>query len=235
VATEIVVALGHGRHLVAVDAVSARIPGLQGLPVTEVLSTPAFAPDLLLVPADQVATARRALPRVPVVEVAPHDFDEAWDLYRAIGKALGQEEEAQRYVREISRPLAEIGARSFGKQRPRVVAVLALDPLEIAGGHSFVTDLIELAGGESVSHGTEEPRLQWSPEAIARARPGLALLVLGRTPSPQERERASRLLPAAVRIEVLALDTERFWLEEPAPVVERVRAWLDPLRGPEIE
>lgn len=229
-ATEIVIALGLGDRLVAVDAASAPVPGAHRLPLADAASAAAFSPDLVLAPASEEEAVRRAVPRARVLPVAAHDFDDAWGLYHQIGAALGSEELARRHVREISRPLAEIGAASFGARRPRVAAVLTPEPLEIAGGHSFVTDVIELAGGESVTHGTEETVLRWTREQIVRAEPELVLLVGPREPTPDEIALVRARLGPGLPLETLVLDPERFWLHDAVPVVERVQAWIDALR-----
>jgi ABC-type Fe3+-hydroxamate transport system substrate-binding protein len=225
--TELVLALGHGERLVAVDAASEALPGARGVPVTEGARAGAYAPDLVLVPTAEADAVRRAAPSALHIEVAPHNFDDAWALCQSIGAALGNEGDARRFVRETTRPLAELGVESFGKRRPRVAAVLALEPLEIAGGHSFETDLIELAGGESVSHGTEEPRLRWSAEQLAGAKAELIVIVTAQPHSPAERERISHLFAADPPVEFLVLDAERDWLTEALPAARRLRAWIE--------
>ena len=205
---------------------------MASLPVTESAGAGAYAPDLVLVPAAELETAKRAAPFASQIEVAPHDFDDAWALCQSVGAALGREEDARRFVLETSRPLAQLGSESFGRRRPRVAALLALEPLLVAGGHSFVTDLIELAGGESVSHGTEEPKLSWSPAELAAAAPELLVVVTAQPPSPEERERAARLSGPSLPVEFLVLDAERDWLREALPAARRLRAWIDELRGP---
>jgi ABC-type Fe3+-hydroxamate transport system substrate-binding protein len=119
-----------------------------------------------------------------------------------------------------------LGAEAFGKRRPRVAAVLALEPLEVAGGHSFVTDLIELAGGESVGHGTEQPRLAWSADELARAEPELIVVVTPKAASPVERELASRLAEPGRALEFLVLDAEREWLTGAVPAARRLQRWI---------
>ena len=47
--------------------------------------------------------------------------------------------------------------RSVGKRRPLVAALVSLDPLVLAGGHSFVSDLVEVAGAET-THARERGR-----------------------------------------------------------------------------
>jgi ABC-type hemin transport system substrate-binding protein len=229
VGTEIVLALGRGERLVAVDAASTELPGAPGLPVTEASAAAAHSPDLVLVPAAEAAAARRAVPSARVLEVAVHDFDEGYALCLSVGAALGRGEEARRFVWETSRPLAKLGAESFGERRPRVAAVLALEPLEIAGGHNFLTSLIELAGGESVTHGTDQPRLAWSAADLARAAPELVVLVTPQSPSTSQRDLARALFADEARVEFLALDAERDWLTASLPAARRLRGWIEEL------
>ena len=229
VGTEIVLALGQGERLVAVDAASATLPGVRNRPLAKSATAGTFSPDLVLVPEAEAEAARRSAPSALLIEVAPHNFDDAWALCTSVGAALGREQEARRFVREASRPLAEIGSESFGQRRPRVAAVLTLVPLEVAGGHSFVTDLIETAGGESVSHGTEEPRLFWTTLDFARAEPELVVVVTPHAPSPEQRERAGRLFGPGLRVEFLVLDAERHWLSEALPAARQLRKWIEGL------
>jgi ABC-type hemin transport system substrate-binding protein len=105
--TEIVLALGMGERLVAVDSASALLPGARGLPVTESGAAEAHSPDLVLTPAAEAAAARHSAPSARVIEVAPHDFDDAWALCVSIGAALGRERQARHFVRETSRPLSD--------------------------------------------------------------------------------------------------------------------------------
>ncbi len=214
----------------AVDAASARQPGARGVPVTESATAGAHAPGLVLVSAAEAEAARQAAPSAAQIVVAPHDFDDGWALCLSIGAALGRENDARRFVRERSRPLALLGTEAFGKRRPRVAAVLALEPLVIAGGHSFASDLIQLAGGESVSHGTEDPTLSWSAVELARAQPELVVIVTALPPSPAERERGSHHF--GLPVEFLVLDAERDWLTAALPAARRLQAWIDEHRLP---
>jgi hypothetical protein len=108
---------------------------------------------------------------------------------------------------------------------------LALEPLEVAGGHSFVTDLIEVAGGESVTHRTEEPRLRWSVLDLVRAEPELIVVVTPQAPSAQARERGRHTIGSAFPVEFLVLDAERQWLTEAVPAARRLRGWIEDARA----
>jgi ABC-type Fe3+-hydroxamate transport system substrate-binding protein len=232
-ATRIVVALGQAGRLVAVDAASAALPGLEALPRAELASLRRLAPDVVLAPRAEAEAARRALPRAEVVEVDVHDFDDGWALCHAIGAALGREEEARRFVWERSRPLAEISAASFAARRPRVAGVLGLAPLEVAGGHSFATDLIEMAGGESVTHGSEAIRLAWTPAQLAAAAPELVVLFGPGLGAEDPRGALRRRIGPGPRIEQLPLELERVWLSQGPRAAGRMRGWIEEISAGE--
>jgi iron complex transport system substrate-binding protein len=231
-ATEVVVALGEGPRLVAVNPASARRAGLDDVAeVGDVARLLALAPDAVIAPARVAADVRRALPGVHVLEMNVHDLESGWASCREIGALLGRDEEARRFVRRVSRPLAQMSASSVGRRRPRVAALLSLDPLVLAGGHGFVADLIEIAGGENVTHGRDEPRVATSAAALAWQAPELALLVGPSAPSENDLAFARGALGPTVRIEWLAMSDPWPWLSEALPTAELVRGWIETIRA----
>jgi ABC-type Fe3+-hydroxamate transport system substrate-binding protein len=222
-ATELLVGLDATERLVAVDRVSHALPGVGPVPILDAAAALSLEADLLLVPSE---ASRLSLRARRVIVVAPHDFDEAYAACLEIGAALGLEAEARRYVRDATRPLATLTAESFGRPRPRVATVLGVAPLRVAGGHSFATDLIELAGGESVSHGAEAFELAWSPEQLRAAAPDL-IVVLGPEPADATaRAQARELLGAIAPLEFLTFDPLRSWFSDALPAARRLRGWV---------
>jgi hypothetical protein len=165
-----------------------------------------------------------------VIEVAPHQFDEAFALYREIATALGDPERGRITTRGIGDPLARISASQLGKRRPRVAPLVSLDPLELAGGHSFVSDLVEVAGAETITHGDEVPRVAARVEAIRAASPELVVAALPALPDAAA-QAVVRSWFAPTPVAFVALDAESLWLDgalaaatELARLVESVRA-----------
>jgi hypothetical protein len=231
-ASRFVRAIGAESLLVGLDPESARILGRRDL---ERAAHPdaliPLAPDLLLIG----EAAGRAIEEsieaagISVVVFEPHDLDDLMTLVRDVGERLVGRAAAARFERELSRPLAEIGGASFGAVRPRVAPLVGIDPLELAGGHSFETDLIEIAGGSSITHGGEETRVrldrapsQGLPGA-AGAAPELFVYFAPRQPSAEERARLRARLPAGVPLGFFPVEHDRFWLEAPAEGVRRLR------------
>jgi ABC-type Fe3+-hydroxamate transport system substrate-binding protein len=202
------------------------------LPVVDASGAASLAPDLVLLsegaaldaPLQQALQVQGA----ELVEFAPHDLQDVADLCRRVGARLVGAANALRFETDLGRPLAEIGGASSGMPRPRVLAVVGFDPLQLAGGHSFETDLIEIAGGSSVTHAGSEPRLEAAADQIAAYAPDLILAVRARAWTPAEQDAARAQLPRTARIEFFAFAPD-FWLEEPVEVARRLRAVLEPL------
>lgn len=232
-ASRFVLALGAGDRIVGVDANSARIPELSGRPVLDLTGADSLSPDLVLIPtepdADDPAARELRARGVELVVFAPHDLEEAFALCRSAGAQLVGAANAARFAIDLGRPLALVGGSSSGRARPRVLAVVGFDPLELAGGHSFETDLIEIAGAQSLTHGGDESRLRVGFEALAAFAPDLILVVTRETLTQAQQRAARAALRDDVPVEFFPVDTEGFWLHEPVEVAQRLRALIEPL------
>lgn len=226
-ATRFVLAIGAGRQLVAIDAASAELDGVDGLPVTDLAGAAAFGPDIVLVPADpdprEPIIAALVARGARVVPFAPHDFEDVLALVREVGRTIVGAERASRFEVALSRPLARIGGSSRGQPRPRVVAVVGFDPLVVAGGHSFETDLIEIAGGHSVTHPGETSRREIRADEWASLSPDLVLVIGERPDSPRVEQAWRNVLPEGAEVSFFPLDPE-FWLEDATEPARRLRA-----------
>ena len=232
-ASGFVAAIGARHVLVGVDEASRRDATLAELPVVTWEGVADLDPDLVLVSAapaagDPVVERLRAQ-GARWVEFAPHSLEDVFELCRTVGALLVGAAEALRFETEMARPLASIGGASFGQPRPRVLAVVELDPLELAGGHSFETDLIEIAGGSSLTHGGSEPRLTASLDEITRYGADLVLVVTPAEMTPAEQRAARDRLPPGARVEFFPLDREVFWLRDPTQQAAQLRAVIEPL------
>jgi ABC-type Fe3+-hydroxamate transport system substrate-binding protein len=238
IATRFILALGGGRLLLGVDADSAAMLELEDLPVVDLAGATGLAPDLVLVPfrpdAGDPAVRELRDSGAEVVEFQPQSLEDVTALCRTIGAQLAGDARAQRFELDLSLPLAEVGGEASGP-RPRVLAVTSLDPLAVAGAHSFETDLIEIAGGTSVTHESGvthalgEPRLAIPPERWADFTPDLLLVTSQSEPTPAERRRAEQALPRGYRVAFFAFDRDLFWLGDAADDARRLRALIEPV------
>jgi iron complex transport system substrate-binding protein len=232
-ASRFLLALGAGAAVVAVDPASGRIPGLEAAPRSGLAEAPRFAPDLILVPelvgADLARVAELNAGGREIVSFAPHDLDDAFASCRELGARIVGRAEASALEHRLSRDLARIGGASFGRPRPRVAALVQLVPLELAGGHSFVTDLIEIAGGHSVTHDREDHRLRTDAEGLASLAPDLVLVVGAEGQGSAAHEAARAISPPATPVELFVFEPSLLWTGGMADAALRLRALIEPL------
>jgi iron complex transport system substrate-binding protein len=226
-------ALGAGDRIVAVDAESSRIPDLRGVAVVDLARAGELDADLLLWPGtpaseEPLAEEIRAAGR-EVIRFEPHSIEEAFAFYRDLGARLVGEARARSAEIGLGRQLAAIGGASFGRPRPRVAGVYGPDPLEFAGGHSYLTDLIEIAGANSVTHGGEEVRLPVETERLKAFAPDLLLVATPGELSEAERSALMQRLPGGYRVEFLVFDPDQVWTQEMVETARRLRAVIEPL------
>ena len=122
-----------------------------------------------------------------------------------------------------------MSADAYGYQRPRVAAVIGLRPLEVAGGHSFTTDLIEIAGAESVTHGREERRIAMTPAELRATGPDLVLVIQPTRLSAAEQRSVRGMLGDVREVAFLTFDRQRFWLRHAVETARLVRDRVQPL------
>jgi iron complex transport system substrate-binding protein len=118
--------------------------------------------------------------RIPVYVVNPVSVADVLDLLARLGRLTERTEAADRAVAVLRERIGAVTARVEGRARPRVLYVLWPDPLIVPGRGSLVSELITLAGGESVTadggHGyprySLEAALARNPEVIVLASHG---------------------------------------------------------------
>lgn len=232
-ASEFVLALGAASTLIAVDGESWRLPRLTHLPIVELDGAVDLHPDLVLVPAlrreDQPLAEQLRAHGGQVIEVAPHDFDDVFALCRSLGTRLVGYARATVFENTMARELASTSGSFYGRPRPRIAAVIGVEPLVVAGGHSFTTDLIELAGGSSVTHALEEPKTPMSVAQLIATAPDLLLVVSASALSEREQEAVRLELRDAPRLGFFVFDADRFWVRDGIDAVRRLRALVEPL------
>jgi hypothetical protein len=110
-----------------------------------------------------------------------------------------------------------------------VAGVIGSGPLELAGGHSFLTDLIEIAGASSVTHEGTEVRLPVETARLKAFAPDLLLVATPGELTEAERSGLARELPGGYRVEFLVFDPDRVWTQEVVEAARRLRALIEPL------
>jgi ABC-type hemin transport system substrate-binding protein len=223
--TRALLAMGLADRLVFVDTESrARLPAsleMPSDPPAQAIGLALVRPDPKPLPFELDALVARA-ERVIVVD--PHDLDEAGAFYDEIGEALDERAAAAATQRRIADLLGPIGAQSGGRERPCMVAIVALEPLTLAGGHSFESNVLELLGAESATHdrGTEH-RIEVDRDLLRTLAPDLVLV----TPAGLSPDALGALARDLAPIEVVPtfFDPEPIWLGDEAAARPQLEHW----------
>jgi iron complex transport system substrate-binding protein len=178
--TETVFGLGDGDRLAGVTDYcdypleATRKPRVGGI------SNPSFEAILALRPDLVIATSesnyaehveRLVSLGLPVYVVRPVDWDTVLESIERIGEVLGRQEVARAQVAAMRRDADAIGRAVAGLPRPRVLYVVWPNPLIAPGRDTLINQLIQRAGGESIT--AAEPLLypRLSLETVADRRP----------------------------------------------------------------
>jgi cobalamin transport system substrate-binding protein len=132
--------------------------------------------------------------RIPVYGVNPVAVADVLDLIGRLGRLTDRSEAADRTVAALRERVRAVTARVEGRPRPRVLYVLWPDPLMVPGRGSLVSELIALAGGESVTADGGDGYPRYSLEAALARNPDVIVLAShGSERSPLSRDKWERL------------------------------------------
>lgn len=133
----------------------------------------ALKPDLIIITtASQLEKLMQQLGElnIPIYVTNPRTVGEVVTSIRKIAAATGAAAKAEEIASEMDRRIANVERRVKELPKPRVLYVLQTAPLITTGRNTFINDLINLAGGESISASETADYPQLSREtAIARA------------------------------------------------------------------
>lgn len=183
--TELIFALGGERRLAGrtdfcdYPAAAREVPSVGGMLAPSLETIVALRADLVIATTDgnreeTFAQLRRL--GLPTYVVAANRVAEVHDLIARVGELTGRQAAAGPLVARLAERVAEVRRRVAGRRPPRVLYVLWPDPLIVPARRALVTELIELAGGRSVTatEGEAYPRL--GLEAAIAAAPEVVLL-----------------------------------------------------------
>jgi ABC-type Fe3+-hydroxamate transport system substrate-binding protein len=185
---DIVYSLGAGADVVAIsDFTKYPREALQkpsiGLPLSpSIEAIVALHPDLVLGSGDlNVLESAGSLQRlgIPVFMVDPHGIDGIYASILNIGKALNRETAADTLVAQLRTRVELVKARVAGKPRLRVLMAIWYDPVMTIGKKAFIGELIEVAGGRSVTGDIAQEWPEISLESIVSRQPDALLFIKG--------------------------------------------------------
>ena len=113
---------------------------------------------------------------VPVYLVAAHHVADATSLMRRLGELTGREGAAGPLVARLEQRIEVVKKAVVARGRPRVLYVLWPEPLIVPGRDAIVTELIQLAGGQSLTADDADTWPRYSLEAAVAKSPQVILL-----------------------------------------------------------
>jgi iron complex transport system substrate-binding protein len=192
---DIVYSLGAGTDVVAISAFTKypkealEKPSI-GLPLNPSIETiVALHPDLALGTGDlntlEFADHLQRL-GIPVFMVDPHGIAGIYASILSLGKALNRENDANTLVSRLRTRVDAVKGRVANKPRVRVFLAIWYDPVMTIGKHAFISELIETAGGRSVTDDIAQEWPEVSVETIVSRQPDALLLMSGSTITVEE-------------------------------------------------
>ncbi len=185
---DIAYSLGAGADVVAIsDFTKYPKEALQkpsiGLPLNPSIETiVALHPDLVLGSGDLntlefVGHLQRL--GIPVFMVDPHGIEGIYASILSLGRALNREADANTVVAQLRKRVDAVKARVADKPKMRVFMAIWYDPVMTIGKRSFISELIEAAGGRSVTDDISQEWPEVSVETIVSRQPDALLLENG--------------------------------------------------------
>lgn len=183
-----VYALGAGADVIAIPhftkyPAEARTKPSIGLPLSPSIETiVSLHPDLVLGSADlNRLESVNQLQKfgIPVFMVNPHGIEGIYKSIASLGTALNREQTAKELVAHLRQREEAVRARVRGKPTVNLLMPFWYDPVVTIGKHAYITDLIELAGGHSVTDDIPQEWPQVSMEAVLARAPDALLLITG--------------------------------------------------------
>jgi len=179
-ATEILHGIGAFDRVVAVSTYCeyppevAKLPRVGGWTNTNLEQVLVLDPDLVILSDAQAPLVEGRLHALGVetLVVGSQSLEDIYKAIDAIGRAVGNVEEAKRLSGSMRSELAAIEAAVRGRPRPRTLVVVdrlpgTLRDVYIATRGSYLTTLVEIAGGNPITPEAPHNYTQISAEALA--------------------------------------------------------------------
>ena len=186
--TDDLYALGAGADVIAVSdftkypSQAAHKPSI-GAPLTPSMETiVSFHPDLVIASADtnrEETVHQLEHLGLAVFVVNPHGIEGVLSSLLSLGDALGRKDGALELVSQLRARVRAVEAHVQDQPAIRVFMPIWYDPVITIGKHAFITEVIQAAGGKSV---TDDINREWpeiSLETVIERKPEALVLIKG--------------------------------------------------------
>lgn len=122
---------------------------------------------------------------VPVYLVDPHGISGILHSVTSLGQAIGREQRATALVDKLQQRIAAVSASVRGKPVVSIFMPVSYDPVITIGKGAFITDIIEVAGGHSITTDLDQEWPHISMEAVITRAPQALLMMRGGKITPE--------------------------------------------------
>jgi iron complex transport system substrate-binding protein len=116
---------------------------------------------------------------IPIFLVSPHGIAGIFHSIESVGMALNRTPQAESLVHSLQQRVDAVRIRTKSLPAPRVFMPIWYDPITTIGKNAFITEVIEAAGGRSVTDDLSTEWPQISMEVVLERAPDALLLVRG--------------------------------------------------------
>jgi ABC-type Fe3+-hydroxamate transport system substrate-binding protein len=186
--TDTVYALGAGDDVIAISdytkypAAALKKPSVGDLIKPSIETIVSLHPDLVIGyqfkgPLEVTDQLERI--GIPIFLVSPHGIAGIMRSVETIGQALNRAPQADALVHSLQLRVDAVKARTSGLPAPRVFMPIWYDPITTIGKNAFITEVIEAAGGRSVTDDISAEWPQVSMEVVLERAPEALVMVRG--------------------------------------------------------
>jgi iron complex transport system substrate-binding protein len=186
--TDTVFALGAGEDVVAISdytkypAAALTKPSVGDLIKPSIETILSLHPDLVIgyqPKGPMEVTDQLERVGVPIFLVSPHGIAGIMHSVETIGQALNRMPQADALIHSLQQRVDAIRVRTRDLPAPKVFMPIWYDPITTIGKNAFITEVIEAAGGRSVTDDLPAEWPQISMEVVLERAPDALLLVRG--------------------------------------------------------
>jgi iron complex transport system substrate-binding protein len=186
--TDTVFALGAGDDVVAISdytkypAAALTKPSVGDLIKPSIETILSLHPDLVIGtqpkgPMEVTEQLERA--GIPIFLVSPHGIAGIFHAIETIGTALNRTPQAEALIQSLQQRVDAVRARTRSLPAPRIFMPIWYDPITTIGRNAFITEIVQAAGGRSVTDDLPTEWPQISMEVVLERAPDALLLVRG--------------------------------------------------------
>lgn len=190
--TEIIFAVGAGEKLVGVTTFcnypkeTEKIQKVGDTLKPNIENIIALKPDVVFVStASQLESFAETLGKqgIKVFITNPNSLEDIYKSVEKVGEVLGKQDKANELVKELKKRVEEVESKTKDVDKTKTFVQIDKSPFTI-GKDSFLTTLIEKAGGTSVTKDNEKPYFKISKETALALNP--EAIILSESPDNNE-------------------------------------------------